>query len=107
MPKPASRFNEGDRRNNIEHIRIRMACSSLNFHLHYNIHVMDNPKCICGLDGESIEHYFFFSCPLYLNLTCLSRSVGQLYRLMIPHDTQNIICEQPYAFNSVQHNVCI
>ena len=65
IPKANLLFYEGDRRNNIAHARLRMGCSKLNSHLYYNIHVVDSPKCSCGLAVESIDHYFFF-CPLYL-----------------------------------------
>ena len=39
-----------------------MKCSELRQHL-YNMHIIDDNKCICGL-VETSEH-FLFHCPLY------------------------------------------
>ena len=39
-------------------------CSSLNFHLCCNLHVIDSPACRCGFHQEDPDHYFL-SCPIY------------------------------------------
>jgi hypothetical protein len=64
-PKVNQLFYEGDRINNINHARMRMGCSKLNYHLYYNIHVIDSPMCVCGMEEETPEHYLF-RCPLHI-----------------------------------------
>ena len=56
-------YNFGDRKLNIIHAQLRLKCSNLNSHL-VALHVLDDPKCICGNENETAYH-FFFSCPLY------------------------------------------
>ena len=60
----------------ILHNRIRLECSSLNFHL-FKKNLIDNQLCSCG----SIEttSYFFFSCPRYT-------AHRQQYLLNLPHE---------------------
>ena len=56
-------FYFGSRKCNIIHSQLRMHCSNLNAHL-VELHVLSDPMCICGLDKEDNNH-FFFHCPLY------------------------------------------
>jgi hypothetical protein len=58
-------YYEGDRLSNIAHATLRMGCSKLNDHLFNNIHVIESPVCICGIEDETVEHYFF-RCPLHI-----------------------------------------
>ena len=63
--KPPEYYNEGSRKLNILHTRLRHQCSSLNADLS-RIHVINNYKCSCGASFEDAIHYFL-ECPLYLN----------------------------------------
>ena len=63
--RPPEYYNEGPRKLNILHTRLRHKCSSLNADLS-RIHVIDNYKCICGFSFEDDIHYFL-ECPLYPN----------------------------------------
>ena len=44
--------------------QFRMVCSNLNAHL-YNLHVVDNPFCLCSNTIVEDCKHFFFECPLY------------------------------------------
>ena len=44
--------------------RLRIGCSSLNYHLSENLHVINNAACQCGFYREDPDHYFL-SCPIY------------------------------------------
>ena len=55
----------GERWPSIHHARIRMGCSKLNSHLHFNLHVIPLPQCQCGFRNEDSLHYFFI-CPRYI-----------------------------------------
>ena len=52
---------------NIHHTRIRIGCSKLKAHLHFNLHVEDDPSCRCGFGIEDPYH-FLFTCPLYAQI---------------------------------------
>ena len=72
-------YGTGDRLCDIHHTRMRLGCSLLKGHLHYNLHVEDDPSCRCGNEIEDPYH-FFFVCPLYDNqrrmlLESLSHSI--------------------------------
>ena len=54
MSKPKSIFSFGSRRAQILHTRLRLGCSSLNFHLHGRI--VDSPLSICG-SVETVNHF--------------------------------------------------
>ena len=56
-------FEVGTRKWSLIHSQMRMKCSNLNSHL-YELHVIDEPTCICGYRKEDVRHYFLF-CPLY------------------------------------------
>ena len=56
-------YNEGPRKLNISHTRLRHQCSSLNADLS-RINIINNYKC--GASFEDAIHYFL-QCPLYLN----------------------------------------
>jgi hypothetical protein len=64
-PKANLLYYEGDRKSNVIQARMRMGCSALKYHLFYNIHVVDSPMCICSMEEETVEHYFF-RCPLFV-----------------------------------------
>jgi hypothetical protein len=49
----------GERWCNIQHARLRIGCSGLNYDLCFNVHVVDSPHCICGEGFETVFHYFF------------------------------------------------
>jgi hypothetical protein len=63
--RPPENYNEGPRKLNILHTRLRHKCSSLNADLS-RIHVIDNYKCNCGGSFEDDIHYLL-ECPLYPN----------------------------------------
>jgi hypothetical protein len=48
----------------VHHSRIRVGCSKLNYDLHFNLHVVQDPICDCRLGEEDAFHYFF-KCPNY------------------------------------------
>ena len=43
----------------IYHTRLRLGCSGLKVHLHYNLHVEDDPYCRCGRVIEDPAYYLF------------------------------------------------
>ena len=49
----------------IHHARMRLGCSMLKYHLHFNLHVEDSPMCSCGSVNEDPPH-FIFDCPRYV-----------------------------------------
>ncbi len=59
-------YGKGERNLDIHHTRMRLGCSKLKAHLHFNlhVHVIDSPLCTCGPIIEDPSHYFL-KCPLY------------------------------------------
>ena len=57
-------FSMWERFINIHHSRIRLGCSKLKAHLHFELHVEDSPHCACDQVNEDPYHYFFV-CPFY------------------------------------------
>ena len=57
-------FYSGTRQLQIMHCRLRTKCSPLNQHI-YRKHIVDCPKCLCGLT-ESTNHYFFLNVNVIL-----------------------------------------
>ena len=57
-------FYIGTRLGQVLHSRLRMECSSLNFHL-YRRNIVNSPNCACG-SIETTEH-FLLQCPLFDN----------------------------------------
>ena len=52
-------YDCGDRMLSIHHARLRLGCSGLKGHLHFNLHVEDDPDCmLCGMEIENSAHYF-------------------------------------------------
>ena len=47
---------------------MRIKCSPLNYDLCYNVHVTEDPSCVCGAQFET-EYHFFFEC-LHYNAIC-------------------------------------
>ena len=43
---------------------MRLGCSKLNYDLCFNLHVSNNPACICQAKFETAKHYLI-ECPLY------------------------------------------
>ena len=72
----------------LHHSRIRIGCSKLKHDLHYNLHVVNDPKCACGADDENAEH-FFLHCQNYIDLRL------QLY------NTISVYCE--VTLNTILH----
>ena len=70
------------RRASIYHTRLRLGFSSLREYL-YKINRCASPYCECGLDYESVKHFFLF-CPRYaaqrnLLLTSAARILGETW----------------------------
>jgi hypothetical protein len=64
-PKINTFFYEGKRFPAVMHARMRIGCSLLNYDLHFNLHVIQNPNCICTMAvNETAKHYFTL-CPRY------------------------------------------
>ena len=55
--------NGVNRKAGIIHCQFRLGCSDLKAHL-FNLHVVDDPYCICSDLVEDCNH-FFFHCRLY------------------------------------------
>jgi hypothetical protein len=53
----------GIRKGQVCHARMRMSCSSLNYHLMSN-HLKDSAIWACGAPCENV-HHFLFDCPNY------------------------------------------
>ncbi len=53
--KSTQLFNIGNRKDQILHARLRLACSSLNYDL-YRKSIVDSPLCSCG-SQETVNHY--------------------------------------------------
>ena len=45
-------------------VRLRLGCRGLKVHLHYNLHVEDDPYCRCGRVIEDPAHYLLY-CPFF------------------------------------------
>ena len=64
LKKPQLYYNcMYSRKAQVYHSRLRMGCSSLNYHLFVN-HCLEDPKCQCGASCETPKHYFF-ECASY------------------------------------------
>lgn len=70
-------YDEGSRKLNVLHTRLRHQCSSLNADL-FRINIVDNPKCHCGFEYEDVIHYML-ECPLY-----------QTDRIVLTENLQNV-----------------
>ena len=72
------------------HVRVRNQCSGLNYDLFQN-HLRDNPFCLCLLEPEDAEH-FFFRCHFFgrqrLKLFNSSRN-------FYPLDINMLLCGRP------------
>jgi hypothetical protein len=104
-------FSVGDRFSNIHHARLRIGCSKLKAHLHFNLFVEDDPSCGCGFEIEDPYH-FFFVCPRYAqNRVILFDSISRLVPDTAPRlslllrgdvnlsvDKNTAICEYVQAF---------
>ena len=93
----------GERWTGIHHARLHMGCSSLKSDLFFNLHVTDNPSCLCGYPVENAFH-FFLHCNLYRDIrTVLINSISNLTLCSIEHilygdpqlsltDNQTVFC---------------
>ena len=55
-------FNIGIRKNQVNHARLRLGCSSLNYDIHRR-NLIPSPLCACG-SVETVSHYLM-QCPRY------------------------------------------
>ena len=55
----------GERKQQINHCRLRLEISNLNSDL-YKRHLSDNPLCFCGHPNENAAH-FLLQCPCFTN----------------------------------------
>ena len=62
LSKPPRYYNCGSRIGQILHTRLRLECSSLNYHL-YRKNIIDDPLCSCG--GFESTYHFLFTCSNY------------------------------------------
>ena len=92
----------GSRKCQIITAQMRMKFSNLNAHLHQR-GCVDSPVCPCGIDTETLEH-FFFECELFEELRHNLLSV--LYDVLIEHNITvshdvllNGCCDIPYQTN--------
>ena len=53
----------GSRKEQVQHGRLRLAISDLNYDL-IRRHLLQDPMCSCGYTAETSEH-FLLHCPLY------------------------------------------
>lgn len=68
----------------MHHTRLRLGCSKLKAHLHFELFVEDNPDCICGQGNEDPFH-FFFVCPRYAQYRLvLFQSISQITNEAMP-----------------------
>ena len=63
--EPNLLYYYGQRWPAVQHARLRIGCSKLNYDLCYNLHVIDNPNCTCGALQEDAFHYFI-ACPHFV-----------------------------------------
>ena len=69
----------GERWSSIHHARMRIGCSKLRKDLYYNLHVVEDSMCTCGVLVEDAKH-FFLQCPNYNHI-----------RATLIHDLQNLM----------------
>ena len=62
-PKVPKYFEEGERKINIIHTRLRNKCSELNDHL-YRFNLVPSRSCRCAANREDNSH-FLLQCPLF------------------------------------------
>ena len=69
FPSPSKKpwFSVGELFVNIHHTRIRIGCSKLKAHLHFDLHLEDDPSCRYRFGIEDPYH-FLFTCPLYVQI---------------------------------------
>ena len=58
-----SYFYFGNRKEQIIHCRLRLGISDLNNDL-VTRHLLNDPRCVCGFESETAEHYLL-TCPIY------------------------------------------
>jgi hypothetical protein len=64
-PKPNKLAFHGIRKIAVHHARMRIGCSLLNYDLHHNLHVIDDPKCRCIMSVPETAEHFLTICPWY------------------------------------------
>jgi len=95
----------GDRETNIIHAQLRMKCSNLNYHL-YQLHVIDDPSCVCSHNMEDTNH-FFLDCPMYyiqrLKLTNVINGISTFSLNVLLYGDDNLDIEENVIIFSAVH----
>ena len=65
----------GFRKEQVNHCRLRLATSNLNYDL-FRRHLLDDPVCSCGHTAETSEH-FLLHCPLYNSIR--NKTINKIY----------------------------
>ena len=100
-------FYYGERKYNMIHAQMRLKCSNLNSDL-YNMHVLDNPNCVCMFRNEDAQHYFL-NCPLYtteriqlLNVITQFPEINEINTQILLFGSENLTYDQnTVIFNAV------
>jgi hypothetical protein len=64
-PPPNKLAYYGKRKSAIYHARMRIGCSMLNYDLHFNLHVIDDPNCRCIMSVHETAKHYLTVCPWY------------------------------------------
>ena len=73
----------GQRWPTIHHTRMRLGCSKLNHDLHFGLHVLADPSCMCGHADEDATH-FLLACPRY------TVQRNELFNAVVPLSNFNV-----------------
>ena len=68
-------YNFGFRKEEVNHCRLRLATSNLNYDL-FRHHLLDDPVCSRGYTAETSEH-FLLHCPLYNSIR--NKTINKIY----------------------------
>ena len=71
-------YGRGERPLDVHHTRLRLGCSKLMSHLHFNLHVEENPRCPCGHADENPNHFFFICQRFQVQRRALLEGVGEI-----------------------------
>ena len=78
-----------NRYSSISHTRIRLDACLLNYYL-FRIGCKSSPKCVCGFEVETINHYFLH-CPIFAAT-----------RLKLLNSAAHILAEEWFAMSDLQ-----
>ena len=81
IQKPPRYFTVGFRFAQIQHIRLRTSCSSLNHHL-FSKNIINDPYCQCG-SVETTKHYLF-ECQRYSQLHVRQEMLNEISKYCTP-----------------------